>query len=194
MDSTNNYINKTDLDRIIQAVPEIKIRKWETKDVQFLFKLLYYCALRPMEGIMLSRSDFNLNDRYIKLKQTKTEFNIQKTIPTIFMPEVEKYLRTKLEGRLLPDLKYITFYFWLKKLGKICNIEAWTTSQLDTKEKTVGHGFRKSFGKACLFGEILDKNGDEIPLTIISKHLGHKTIEMTYKYIKAAQAQVSQTL
>lgn len=195
MDSTNNYMNQNDIKRIIDTIPELNIRKWDDKDVRFLFKILYYCALRPMEGIMLEKSDFNFNDRYIKLGKTKTDPNAKAVIPMIFVDDLKVYLSAKEEGRLLPNLTYITFYLWLKRLGKMCNIEAWTTPQNVTKEKTVGHIFRKSIGKAFVYGEIRANNGELVHITVISKHMRHKSVSMTNDvYLKVTQEAVKQII
>ena len=191
MDSTNNYMNQDDFKRVVQTIPELKIRKWDDTDVKYLFKILYYCALRPIEGIKLSKVDFNINDRYVYLGKTKTESNAKAIIPSIFCTELEIYLHNKDSGRLFPKLTYDTFYRWLKKLGEICEIEAWTTPQNETREKTVGHIFRKSIGKDMVYGNILDKNGRKFEIPIISAHLRHKKPSITIDhYLKASQEQV----
>lgn len=195
MDSGNNYINQNDIKLVIDNIPNLKIRKWLDKDVRFLFKIMYYCALRPMEAITLRKEDFNLDDRYVYLGSTKTEKNARAVIPIIFVDDLADWLFEKENGRLWDGLQYITFYFWLKKLGKLCNIEAWITPRSVTGELTVGHIFRKSIGKAMIYGEIKDKDGGEIKIPVISKHLRHKDVAMTLNsYLKASQEAVRQTL
>lgn len=192
MDSTNNYLNTQDMYAVFDKIPELKIRKWEDEDIKMLFKILYWSALRPSEGIYLSRQDFNFNNRTISLHQTKTKKNDIALIPTRFLDELKFYVESKDEGRLFDGLVYNTFYKWCKKLGKICNVEAWITPQEETGEKTVGHIFRKSIGKAMLEGEIVDKNGKPFLVPVVSKHLRHSKPSVTEDhYLKASRKQVS---
>ena len=114
MRSTNNYLNQEDFQRVIDEVPNLYIRKWVDDDIQMLFRILYWCALRPIEGIKLSKEDFDLESRKIYLGKTKTHINDVAPIPAIFIPELESYLYSKDEGRLFPGLSYNTFYPWLK--------------------------------------------------------------------------------
>ena len=196
MDSTNNYMNQDDFKRVVQTIPELKIRKWDDTDVKYLFKILYYCALRPIEGIKLSKVDFNINERYVKLGETKTELNSKAIIPTIFCTELEIYLHNKDSGRLFPKLTYDTFYRWLKKLGEICEIEAWTSHNQGVKnengkitkhgEKTVGHIFRKSRGK--------DYEKDGIKLSIIMNVYRHADLGVTSKYLRNTNQAVKEVI
>jgi len=182
-----------DFDRVLTTIPTLRIRKWYDEDVAMLFKILYWCALRPIEGIQRSKSDFNLNNRTVKLGNTKTKHNDYALIPTRFVQELEYYLDQKEEGRLLDGLTYHTFYRWLKRLGKLCDIEAWIMPQYESHEKTVGHIFRKSVAKAMVYGDIKDKNGEKFQIPIISKHLRHSKPSMTEdKYLKASRSQVAE--
>ena len=183
MRSKHNYINQEDFARILDAIPRLHIRKWLDVDVQMLFKILYWCALRPEEGIRLKKEDFHLADREIYLGKTKTEGIGYAPIPDPFIPELESYLAAKPDGELLPGLTYNTLYPWLIKLGKMLQIEAWTTDQSESHEKTKGHIFRKSIGKDMLFGV----HGPALKdVAVISKQLRHKKPSMTFdKYLNA---------
>lgn len=176
MKSKFNYINQEDFNRILAAIPTLMIRKWQDNDIVYLFKIAYWCALRPDEVIYLEKEDFNLEDAEIDLGKTKTKSIDFAPIPRPFIPELQAYLDTKPEGRLLPGLTYNTVYPWLIKLGKLLNIEAWTTPQSISGEKTKGHIFRKSIGKDMLYG-VHGKAVQDI--AIISKQLRHKKPSMT---------------
>ena len=77
------------------------------------------------------------------------------------------------------------------KLGKLNNVEAWVTPQAETGEKTVGHIFRKSIGKAMIEGDILDSNGQPFKIPVISKHLRHSKPSITEDhYLKSSLRQV----
>ena len=192
-----NYISPETFETIINTIPELKIRKWKDWDVEMLFKILYNCALRPMEGIRLKKEDIDLENREIYLWQTKTTSEDYAVIPTSFIDELQLWLNTKKYvvnpgERLLPKLTYITFYFWLKRLGKMCDVPAWTTSQEKSHEKTVGHGFRKSVGKDMLDGRFGNAAKD---IPIVQKHLRHKTSGMTVDYyLKVGSEPVKEVL
>ena len=125
-------MNRDDFEMVLASIPELHIRKWKDEDVSMLFKILYWCALRPIEGIKLSKEDFNINNRTISLGQTKTQKNAVALIPARFSNELEDYLYSKEPGRLLVGLTYDTFYRWLKRLGLMFDIPAWVTPQIET--------------------------------------------------------------
>lgn len=171
------------LDLVIQHIPDLGIRKWYDRDIAQLFKNLYWIALRPVEGIMLKKEDFNLLEKHVYLGQTKTTKQDYAPIPDPYIPELSRYLSTKEPDRLLPGLTYKTFYPWLKRLGEICNIPAWTTPQSESGEKTVGHIFRKSLGKDMMIGT----HGKKFEIPIISKQLRHSKPSITIDhYLKSS--------
>ncbi len=185
--STNNYMNPDDFQLVLDAIPMLHIRKWKDEDIRMLFKILYWVALRPVEGIELKKEDVDLESRNLYLGNTKTRNNDAAPIPRRFVPELSEYLSHKKEGRLFDGLTYNTFYPWLKKLGVILDIEAWTTPQQETKEKTVGHIFRKSLGKDMVYGVHKDKNNQKFEIPIISKQLRHSKPSITIDhYLKAS--------
>ena len=187
MRSTNNYLNQNDFERVIDEIPNLYIRKWMDDDIEMLFRILYWCALRPNEGIRLSKEDFDLESRKIYLGKTKTHTNDVAPIPMVFIPELQSYLYNKEPGRLFPGLTYNTFYPWLKKLGKRLDIPSWVTLQAETGEKTVGHIFRKSIGKDMLTGVHRTRDGKKFEIPIISKQLRHSKPSITVdSYLKSS--------
>ena len=190
MDTNPNYMNQTDFNRVIAAIPSLKIRKWKDKDIEFLFKILYHMALRPSEGIRLNKEDFDIKNRIVYLGKTKTIDKDNTTIPKVFVNELELYLQTKEQGALFPNLRYITFWYWLSKLGEQLQIDPWLRGNRDrTGELTKGHIFRKSWAKDAI--EIL---GIE-KIDVISLQLRHSDILMTMnKYLKANKKKVHDTI
>ncbi len=189
LQSTENYINPSQFQIILKAIPGLKIRKWYDYDIVMLFKIQYECALRPSEGIKLSKEDFNIKDRIIYLGKTKTIKGDKVVIPKNFVSELENYLNEKTPGRLFPKLTYHTYSYWLYKLGKILQIKAWITPQLESGEKTLGHIFRKSKGK-----DLLKEIGLN-DLDIIARHLRHKKPSITFdSYLKASTEAVKQRI
>ena len=183
MQDKTNYISPQMFNVIYDTIPQLKIRKWKDEDVKMLFKILYWCALRPTEGIMLKKEDFNLEDREVSLGRTKTKKSDYAPIPKLFVNELGFYLDSKEDGRLFDGLTYVTAYHWFARLGKMLNIKAWTVSERESGEKTKGHIFRKSVGKDMLNGEYGEK-ASSIP--IISKQLRHAKPSTTMDhYLKA---------
>ena len=176
------------MQRIIDAIPQLNIRKWYDKDIEMLLKIQYWSALRPMEAITLEKHQINLEDRKIHLGKTKTTAVDVAMIPARFVPELANWLENKPDGqRLWIDLTYNTFYRHLLRLGKLCGIEAWTTPQSISKEKTIGHIWRKSQAKAQLHGDILNNKGEKFAIPIISYHLRHKNPSVTINsYLKSS--------
>lgn len=186
-------MNPDDMQQVIDTIPQLAIRKWDDRDIQMLFKILYWCGLRPIEGIKLEKADFNFVNREINLHKTKTRKNDHALIPSIFCTELELYVKSRPDGRLFHELTYDTFYRWLKRLGVLCNIEAWTTHQKETGEKTVGHIFRKSIGKDMIYGVQTDNNGNKFDIVLISKHLRHAKPSTTIDhYLKANIQQIKE--
>jgi len=189
LESTENYMNPEQFKIVLDAIPKLKIRKWFDYDVVMLFKIQYECALRPIEGIKLSKEDFNIKDRIIYLGKTKTSKGDKVVIPKNFTYELENYLVEKDNGRLFKDLTYNTYFRWIIRLGEILNIKAWTTPESESGEKTKGHIFRKSKGKDLLKEIGLNE------LDIISKHLRHSKPSITFdSYLKASTEAVKQRI
>lgn len=175
--SNPNYINQEDFGIILDAIPMLQIRKWDDHDIQYLLKILYHMALRPSEGIKLKKEDFDLKNRTVYLGKTKTSKSDRAVIPRVFLEDLSWYLSDKEDGRLFPDLTYRTFWVWLKRLGIILGIEAWLPdNRKRMQENTVGHIFRKSWGKDALNNLGYDK------IDVISTHLRHSKPSMTFDY------------
>ena len=190
MKSNPNYINQEDFDKILAAIPRLNIRKWDDNDIQYLMKILYHMALRPMEGIKLKKEDFDMDNRMVYLGKTKTSTSDRAVIPKAFLMDLDGYLWTKDEGRLFPGLTYRTFWVWCKRLGIDLSIEAWLPRNRERmKENTVGHIFRKSWGKDALEELGFDK------IDVISSHLRHKKPSMTFDhYLKGNIKKVHDTI
>lgn len=177
------------MEQVLQAIPSLHIRKWKDEDIQMLFRICYWCALRIGECIRLKAEDFDLDIAKLYLGDTKANTNDDTAIPKFFIPELAIWLEGK-TGPLFPGLTYGTCIPWLKRLGKQLNILAWTKPQSVTREKTMTHIFRKSIGKDQLYGTY----GTKAPLPTISKTLRHKgrnPLASTIHYLKASSDDVS---
>ena len=183
-------MNQEDFVKVLDEIPRLKIRKWKDDDIRFLFKILYHMALRPSEGIKLHKENFDLKNRTVYLGKTKTIDKDNAIIPLNFMDELTSYLITKDDGPLFPGLNYNIFWKWLKRLGIMLNIEAWLPdNRIRTGENTVGHIFRKSYGK-----DMLKEFGYD-NIDVIAAHLRHNKPSMTLdNYLKANKQKVKDTI
>ena len=180
MRSKNNYIDPKQFDEIVQAIPALQIRKWKNRDVEYLFKIAYWCGLRMKEACNLKKEDFDLISNEVYLGLTKKKKNQYAPIPLPFVPELQQYLQTKPNGQLLKDCNPQIVRVWVRRLGKILDVAAWTTPQEVTGEKTLTHIFRKSIGKSMLYGVY----GKKAPLNVVQKQLRHSSLTTTSKYLQ----------
>ena len=192
MEAQYNYMSPTQLEEVISAIPELKIRKWKIIDVEYLFRNSYWLALRANEAMRLKKEDFNITRKQVFLGKTKTNSFDFASIPDPYIPEIMKYLEQKKPGLLMGKniLGYDTYYLWLKRLGKICDVEAWTDP---SNEKTITHIFRKSLGKDMLYGVLKSRTGNKFEIPIISQQLRHANVSTIMNhYLKAGIEQVKE--
>lgn len=182
MRAKSNYIDPEQFKLIIDNLGSLNLRKWSTTDVEFLFKISYWCGLRMLEATKLKKEDFDLVNREVYLGLTKGKKNQYAPIPVPFIPELNQYLLTKPNGQLLPKCNPQIVRLWTRKLGKLLDIPAWTTPQMETGEKTRTHIFRKSIAKDMLYGT----HGQKAPLNVVQKHLRHSDLNTTSKYLQVS--------
>ena len=185
MKSTRNYLSPQDFDRLLAAIPTLTLKKWSHKQVDFLFKLCYWCELRPTEGITRKAEDFDFERNELFLGKTKTEKGGITPIPPPFRLEAMEFVKDQ-KGRLFPGLTRFRVYAWLKQLGEKLNIECLITSVDETGENTVCNIFRKSMAKDLLYGT----HGKVAPLNVIMKTLRHTSLDTTTKYLRISQEDV----
>lgn len=182
-----NHMTQETFHIVLQTIPDLNIRKWHNMDVQMLFQILYWCGLRPSEGIKLEKEDFDFERREITLHRTKTHKMDYVTIPLLFIDDLRQYIDIKPNGRIFPDLTYMTMYYWIIRLGEKLKIPAWTINESESGEKTKGHIFRKSIGKDMVMGI----HGKKVSGYVVSKHLRHGDERTTFKhYLKVDIEQV----
>lgn len=184
-ESSVNYINQIDFNRILAEIPSLKIRKWKDKDIEILFKIMYYSALRPIEAIRLKKDDIDIRNNMIYLGKTKTKTIDKAQIYHGFSNELENWLKDKEPEELFPNLTYHRVYAWIITLGKRLDIQAWIIPESKSGEKTKGHIFRKSIGKDMIHG---DYGEDAQSINVIAALMRHSKPSMTVDhYLKIDQ-------
>ena len=180
MRAKSNYIDQEQFRLIIKHLDSLNLRKWTILDVEYLFKISYWCGLRMKEAVQLKKEDFDLINHEVYLGITKGKKNQYAAIPVPFIPELNQYLLSKPNGQLLPKCNPQIVRVWTRKLGKLLDIPAWTTPQQETGEKTRTHIFRKSIAKDMLYGT----HGKPAPLNVVQKQLRHSNLNTTSKYLQ----------
>jgi integrase len=172
MKPKSNYISPEQFNQIVNHVPQLRIRKWNDKDVQMSMKIAYYCALRyGAEVTQLTKGAFDYDRREVYLGRTKTKKEDYAPIPDFFIPELKEFWDKKKDGvELLPDCQAQNQYLWLMKIGNDLSIMALQTPQKITGEKTKLHIFRKSWLKEIMFGDTLKKKAHLGQTQSIARH------------------------
>lgn len=131
--------------------------KWRVpmtaEEFQFMFKLMFYCALKPEEAFKLKKEDFDLQKNTLQIKTT-TAKPTETTIPPIVLGDVKKHLRdrkdsdnifvSKRNGR---PLKRSTPWKYAKKAGKLANLNVFQVTKQKEVEGMRLALFRESYEK-----------------------------------------------
>lgn len=154
-----------------------------------VFRLLYGCGLRVNEALLLKCKDVNMKEHYIIIRDTKN--NQDRILP--FTDSVAEVLNKYLKYR--EKLNVNSDYFFIKKDGSLCSrdsIYKWFRKilyQAGIPHGGRGHGprvhdLRHSFSVHSL--ATMAREGLDLyySLPILSKYLGHKSLEATDKYVR----------
>ena len=171
-----NYISPEMFDRILSECEKLPLYTCKPEDVQMIFKIAYYAGLRVNEVLKLRPKNIHFDLFEIELGHTKTEQRGLASFPKSFVEELKEYVKDKDQVELLFPVSRQTAYTWLMKIGNTLKINALTTPQTETHEKTKTHIFRKSIGKDMLY--------KGASLNIIQRKLRHSNINTTSEYLK----------
>lgn len=154
-----------------------------------VFRLIYGCGLRVNEALHLKYNDVNIQERYILIRNSKN--GQDRILP--FTDTVAEALKGYLRYR--EKLIVTSEYFFVKKDGDICSrdsIYSWFRKILYKSNISHGgrgfgprvHDFRHSFSVHSL--AVMAEKGLDLyySLPILSKYLGHNSLESTDKYVR----------
>ena len=155
-----------------------------------IFRMVYGCGLRINEALSLKNEDINLDEGYIIIRDTKNDSDrilpLSSSLITICKLYKTGYLLT---GKFNSDYFFVqtndkkcssdTVYRWFRKILWEANISH--------GGKGLGprvHDFRHSFSVHSL-AEMSRKDMDlYYCLPILSRYLGHSSLEATDKYVR----------
>lgn len=154
-----------------------------------LFRLLYGCGLRISEALSLAYHDVNLNERFLIVRSSKN--TTERVLP--FTDSVFEVLSAYKNYR--NRLNVSSDYFFIKKNGEKCTPDAAYRSfrtvliaaGIPHGGKNQGprlHDIRHSFSVHSLAS--MAESGLDLyySLPILSKYLGHRSLDATDKYVR----------
>lgn len=154
-----------------------------------VFRLIYGCGLRVNEALFLKYNDVNIQERYILIRDSKNGHD--RILP--FTDSVAEALKGYLQYR--KNLIVTSEYFFVKKDGDICSSDSvyrWFRKILYRSDISHGgrgfgprvHDFRHSFNVHSL--AVMAEKGLDLyySLPILSRYLGHNSLEATDKYVR----------
>lgn len=154
-----------------------------------VFRIIYGCGLRVNEALSLKCKDVNIEERYITIRDTKN--GQERMLP--FTDSVLEVLKSYLYYR--GKLHVCSDFFFIKKDGSACSSDSvyrWFRKILHKAGISHGgkghgprvHDLRHSFSVHSL-AKMAQENLDlYYSLPILSKYLGHNSLEATDKYVR----------
>ncbi|MGH4120945.1 tyrosine-type recombinase/integrase [Clostridium sp.] len=154
-----------------------------------IFRLIYGCGLRANEALLIKCGDINLIEKYIIIRKSKNGedrmlpisstlvdvLNLYKSIYRINADETDIFFVKKNGDKCSCD----TMYEWFRKILRKAGI-----SHGGRGKGPRVHDFRHSFSVHSL-AKMSDEDLDlYYCLPLLSKYLGHKSLEATDKYVR----------
>lgn len=156
-----------------------------------LLRLLYATGIRLGEALVLTDDDVNLEEKYIRIKDSKN--GKQRIIPiAISLVNVcKEYLKYR---DLLPFQKSKTGYFFVNASGNKCGqgvrqwfrkcLELANIPYLGEKQGPRIHDLRHTFAVTSLASMAESGMDLYVSLPILSNYLGHQCIDSTNHYVR----------
>lgn len=128
----SQYLTQSDFNEIIRIVPNLSGYrtqhvhvKLSPEQFRLLFKLMYYCGLKTTEVLGLTKSDFDLPRRSLKIKlSTQFKYKPQETtIPPVLIDELQNYLDNKRPADKLFVVTRSTVWRYIKEAGHLANLK-----------------------------------------------------------------------
>lgn len=95
-----SYLTEDDVKKIVDSISKldmyvkkkVKHRKISALQYQLIFKLMYYCALSVEEVLQLQKSDFDLDNAIITIRNSRMHLD-KTTIPPNLFSEISEYIQ-----------------------------------------------------------------------------------------------------
>jgi integrase/recombinase XerD len=154
-----------------------------------LFRLLYGCGLRINEALSLKCWDVNLDDGYIVIRETKNgedrQLPLSESLKNV-LKQYYDYCRSNADGKE---------YFFVKRNGEPCSTDTiYEKFRQILYRARISHGGKRSGPRVHDFRHTqavhalanMAEQGLDLYycLPLLSKYLGHKSLEATDKYVR----------
>lgn len=186
--------NKNEINRFFCACDSIKITKFSNTTCIYpaLFRLLYGCGLRISEALKLNMADINFENNTLILHETKNGEERILPFTDSLSYVLEMYVSKHRFNAIDTDYLFVkkdntklspkTAYEWFRKILKLAGISH--------GGREIGpsiHSFRHTFSVHSL--ATMDDIGLDLyyALPILSKYLGHQTLEATDRYVRLTE-------
>ena len=187
--------SQNEIDAIFRASDALflKIAHHESAifSIPVLLRLLYATGIRKAEALNLKDEDVNLNDNYLKVKDSKNGKERIIPIAKSLVAVCEEYLKYR---NHLPLGKIKSDYFFVKLNGDKCgqSVRVWFKRCL-AKAGITGlagnqipriHDLRHTFAVTALAN--MAESGIDLyaSLPVLSSYLGHQSLEATNHYVR----------
>jgi integrase/recombinase XerD len=188
---TPYIFSKEELESFFTACDTIKIQNKSNMKyiLPVVFRVIYGCGLRINEALSLKNKDVNLDEGYIIVRETKNGCDRILPLSNSLITICGKYNKIRLSSNGSDDYFFIkqngnryassTVYKWFRKI-------LWEAG-ISHGGKGLGprvHDLRHSFSVHSL-AEMSRKGLDlYYSLPVLSKYLGHSSLEATDKYVR----------
>lgn len=180
MGDSANHLTPDDRERMLDAIPQLNA-KTSDESIRFLFNIMYWCGLRVSEALQVTPNHVHVDDGILALGKTKTGTGQIVVLPPEMIRLAKEYKARWAPGhpRLrepVVTVSRMTVWRWIYRLGEITGIPALLSTRDETNEDLGTHIFRKAIAHDMLDGGA--------PLNVIGKHLRHKSLASTTKYLQ----------
>jgi len=172
--SKGRYFSLEDFNRIIDSIPRFRPKEdlgkrfsLDSKQLQLLCKILFYCALQIEEALSLTKSDLNLNRKIITVK-TKLLLS-QTTIPPNILHEITEYVKNIENDQRLFIISRQQAYKIIKELGKFAGVEISKVKKDKVLKEITPLSFRQSY-RQYMMNQCIDEDLVNLKLRLKSEH------------------------
>ena len=164
-----------------------------------LFRLLYGCGLRVNEALSLKNDDVNLEEKFIIIRESKNGTDRKLPLSDSLAVVLKQYQNSYREKNKTGE------YFFVKQNGLPCSSDAvYRQFRRIIYRANISHGgkgqgprvhdWRHSFCVHSL--AVMAENGLDLYycLPLLSKYLGHGSLEATDKYVRLTEEMYSHLL
>ena len=185
---------KEEIDRFFHACDSIQFTRnsMTTHIYPAVFRLIYGCGLRANEALSVKCADINLDSKYVIIREPKNGEDRMLPISDSLAETLRLYKDCYRNGAKEKDFFFVklngdrcsseAMYEWFRKILRIAGI-----SHGGRRHGPCVHSFRHSFSVHSL-AAMSDAGLDlYYCLPLLSKYLGHKSLEATDKYVRLTE-------